>query len=111
MSRAEDLIQRGLNKFPGYKGYRDKEDRRDEDKRVRTAIADRIAAMVDKLTAYNATLSAARQFDSLSAKAIGIGHCKGHTEQLCPDCLPLCRTHYQILYQIRSACQRQCTYF
>lgn len=67
MSRAEDLIQRGLNKFPGYKGYRDKEDRRDEDKRVRTAIADRIAAMVDKLTAYNATLSAERQFDSLSA--------------------------------------------
>lgn len=67
MSRAEDLIRRGLDKIPGYKGYRDKEDRRDADKQVREATADALNVQIDRLTRYNADLSAARDFESLAA--------------------------------------------
>lgn len=67
MSRAEDLIARGLNKIPGYKGYRDKESRRDVDKRLRESIADALGVQVDALTRYNAELANMRDFESLAS--------------------------------------------
>lgn len=67
MSRAEDLIKRGLDKIPGYKGYRDKESRRDADKQVREAASDALNVQIDRLTRYNAELSTARDFESLAA--------------------------------------------
>jgi hypothetical protein len=62
VDRVKDL----LGRIPGYNGYRDKENRRDEDRRLRETIADSIVQSVDVLTAYNAQLSANREFSSLS---------------------------------------------
>lgn len=73
MSKIEDLIQKTFNRVPGYKGYRDKEDRRDEDKRIRETVADAITGSVDKLTAFNATLAAARSFDALTTLEAEVG--------------------------------------
>ena len=67
MSRAENFIQKGLDKIPGYKGYRDKESRRDADKQVREAVAAALGLQVDNLTRYNAELSRQRDFESLAA--------------------------------------------
>lgn len=61
-SRINDL----LHKVPGYSGYRDKENRRDEDKRVRESVANDITNSVKRLTQYNADLAAARQLSHLS---------------------------------------------
>lgn len=66
IGNLEDRISTLLHKVPGYSGYRDKENRRDEDKRVREMIAGDIQKSVDRLTQYNAELSAAREFSSLS---------------------------------------------
>lgn len=73
MSKIENILTSTLNRVPGYKGYRDKEDRRDEDKRVREAVADAIVASIDRLTAYNATLAAARSFDALTKLEAEVG--------------------------------------
>lgn len=73
MSKAEDFIQGALNKVPGYKGYRDKEDRRDADKQVRDAISAALGQQIDVLTRYNAELATARDFESLSALEPAIG--------------------------------------
>ncbi|MCA9834807.1 MAG: hypothetical protein KC435_12725 [Thermomicrobiales bacterium] len=73
MSRAEEIIQGVLNRVPGYRGYADKEARRDEDKRVRDSVADAIAAVVDQLTAYSAQLAAARDFDQIRQVESEIG--------------------------------------
>ena len=73
MSRIEKLIQRSLNRVPGYTGYRDKEDRRDEDKRVRDQVAAAIVAVVDQLSAYNAQVAAARQLDLLKQLESEVG--------------------------------------
>ena len=62
VDRLKDL----LGRIPGYNGYRDKENRRDEDRRLRETIADTIVLSVDTLTSYNARLSADREFSSLS---------------------------------------------
>ncbi len=73
MSRAEEFIQSGLNKIPGYKGYKDKESRRDEDKKVRESVANALTAQIDVLTRYNGDLSAARDFEGLAAIEPAIG--------------------------------------
>lgn len=62
MERISNL----LNRVPGYTGYRDKENRRDEDKRIREAVASEITAQVDHLNRYNAELSSEREFSHLS---------------------------------------------
>lgn len=62
----ENRITGLLNRVPGYTGYRDKENRRDEDKRLRDTIASDVQESVDLLTKYNADLSAARNFTALS---------------------------------------------
>ncbi|HEU0165296.1 MAG TPA: hypothetical protein VFQ54_09645 [Thermomicrobiales bacterium] len=56
-----------LNRFPGYTGYRDKERRRDEDKRIRESTADSLVQVVDALTSANAALVAKRDFAQVSA--------------------------------------------
>lgn len=73
MSRAENFIQGGLNKVPGYKGYRDKETRRDADKQVRESVAAALNVQIDNLTRYNAELSRARDFEALAAIEPAIG--------------------------------------
>lgn len=67
MSRAESFIQSGLNKIPGYTGYRDKESRRDADKQIRESVATALGVQIDALTRYNAELSRVRDFESLAA--------------------------------------------
>lgn len=62
----ESRITSLLHKVPGYSGYRDKEDRRDEDKRVREVIAADLQGNVDRLTQYNADLAAERELSSIS---------------------------------------------
>ena len=61
-----ERVQELLGRIPGYTAYRDKEHRRDEDKRVREAIADGIMQGVDRLTQYNARLAEQRDLGSLS---------------------------------------------
>lgn len=55
-----------LNRIPGYTGYRDKENRRDEDKRIREAVASEVTAQLDRMNQYSAELSAEREFEHLS---------------------------------------------
>jgi hypothetical protein len=62
VERIRDMLRR----IPGYNGYRDKENRRDEDRRLRESIADAIMLSADQLTQYNARLSADRELSSLS---------------------------------------------
>ena len=61
-----ERIRDMLGRIPGYNGYRDKENRRDEDRRLRESIADAIMLSADQLTQYNARLSANRELSSLS---------------------------------------------
>ncbi|HVL22989.1 MAG TPA: hypothetical protein VM450_02845 [Thermomicrobiales bacterium] len=61
-----ERIRDMLGRIPGYNGYRDKENRRDEDRRLRESIADAIMISADQLTQYNARLSANRELSSLS---------------------------------------------
>ena len=73
MSKVEDFIQGAFNKVPGYKGYRDKEDRRDADKMIRDSISTALGQQIDALTRYNAELANARDFESLAALEPAIG--------------------------------------
>lgn len=66
MIGLQDRIQGLLSRVPGYDGYRSKEDRRDEDKRVREASADSLGAVVDQLTQRNAALVAERNLIHVS---------------------------------------------
>jgi hypothetical protein len=61
-----ERISTFLHRIPGYTGYRDKENRRDEDKRIREAVAAEVSAQVDRLNQYTAELSAEREFTHLS---------------------------------------------
>lgn len=73
MERAENFIKGALDRVPGYQGYRDKEDRRDEDKRVREAVAAALNENVDTLTRYNAQLARDRAFEHLTALEAAAG--------------------------------------
>lgn len=66
IGNVEEKITELLHRVPGYSGYRDKENRRDEDKRLREMIAADIQSSVDRLTAYNSDLSAEREFSAIS---------------------------------------------
>jgi hypothetical protein len=61
-----DRFQGLVSRIPGYDGYRDKEKRRDEDKRVREASAAILVAVVDRLTQRNAALVAERKLTDVS---------------------------------------------
>lgn len=62
----EQRISGWLAKVPGYTGYRSKENRRDEDKRVREATAANLNAIADRLTQAGAELVSKRQLDRIS---------------------------------------------
>jgi len=62
VERVTNLLQR----IPGYSGYRDKERRRDEDKRIREEAARDLTVVVDQLTAANAALVAQRDLKNVS---------------------------------------------
>lgn len=62
----DERIGSALRRIPGYAGYRRKEDRRDDDKRIREAIADALAALVDSLSRRNAALVEARELSRIS---------------------------------------------
>ncbi len=59
-------MRTGLERIPGYAGYRRKEDRRDDDKRIRNEISDALSAQVDALTRRNAALVEARDLTQIS---------------------------------------------
>lgn len=62
----EQRVRSELGRIPGYADYRRKEDRRDDDKRIRDAIAQRLGAQVDALTRKNAALVEARELTQIS---------------------------------------------
>lgn len=62
----QERITQLLSRVPGYDGYRTKENRRDEDKRVREATADQLVAIVNDLTRKNASLVADRNLTNVS---------------------------------------------
>jgi len=63
----EQRISGWLATVPGYTGYRSKEVRRDEDKRVREATAAQLNAIADRLTQAGADLVASRQLHRISS--------------------------------------------
>ncbi len=65
-NRIVSTIGSLLNKVPGYAGYRDKESRRDDDRRLRDAIAASLDSTIQSLTQASARLAEKRSFTSLS---------------------------------------------
>jgi hypothetical protein len=62
----DQQVKSALERIPGYAGYRRKEDRRDDDKRIRNEIADALSTQVDTLTRRNAALVEARALTQVS---------------------------------------------
>lgn len=62
----ENKIGELLNRVPGYTGYRSKEDRRDDDKRLRESIADLLDSTVTTLTSTSAKLADQRNLTHIS---------------------------------------------
>lgn len=61
----QERVEGWLAKVPGYSGYRSKEDRRDEDKHVRVAIAQEIDRVVEQLTRTGSALAAKRELGNI----------------------------------------------
>lgn len=76
LGNMENRITNLLHKVPGYTGYRNKEDRRDDDKRLRDTIASDIQTSVDRLTQYNADMAAERELSSLSRTESLVGNAR-----------------------------------
>ncbi|MFN8593985.1 MAG: hypothetical protein U0031_21230 [Thermomicrobiales bacterium] len=55
-----------LDRIPGYRGYRLKEDRRDADRRVREAVADAFAVELQRVERIARTLATARRLGEIS---------------------------------------------
>lgn len=62
----DQRVKSALERVPGYVDYRRKEDRRDDDKRIRVEIADALSTQVDALTRRNAALVEARELTQVS---------------------------------------------
>ena len=62
----EDRIDSLLNRVPGYTGYRSKEDRRDDDRRLRDTIAASLDATTAILTSVSAKLASERKLTHIS---------------------------------------------
>lgn len=63
MERKIDSL---LNRIEGYAGYRDKENRRDDDRRLRESISASLDSTVSKLTSVSAKLAEDRNLKSIS---------------------------------------------
>lgn len=64
---GEDRVAGWLNRVPGYTGYRRKESRRDEDKRVRDELAGQYGQYTQRLTAVQGELARARRVTEIGA--------------------------------------------
>lgn len=71
--RIASTIEGMLQRVPGYTGYRDKENLRDDDRRVREAIASSLDETVQTLTQTNARLAEQRSFTHISTMERLIG--------------------------------------
>ncbi|MBA2247938.1 MAG: hypothetical protein H0W23_07405 [Chloroflexia bacterium] len=69
----EQRVRTELGRIPGFADYRRKEDRRDDDKRIRVGIADTLSKQVDALTRLNAGLVEARNLTQISRIERAIG--------------------------------------
>lgn len=69
----EKQIGNLLNQISGYTGYRSKEDRRDDDRRLREAIAASLGTIVSTLTRVSATLAEQRKLTHISAIERSVG--------------------------------------
>jgi hypothetical protein len=58
-----DRIEAYFQRIPGYSGYRDKENRRDSDRRLRESIAGQLESIARRVERGGARLIAARQLD------------------------------------------------
>ena len=69
--RPEEIWERrisdALDRVPGYRGYRLKEERRDADRRVRAAVADAYAAELARVERIGRELANARRLGEISA--------------------------------------------
>jgi hypothetical protein len=69
--RPEDVlaakVQETLDRIPGYRGYRLKEERRDADRRVREAVADAFAAELARVERIGRDLANARRLGEIGA--------------------------------------------
>ena len=63
----ERRIREALDRVPGYRGYRLKEERRDADRRVRAAVADGYAAELARVERIGRDLANARRLGEISA--------------------------------------------
>lgn len=69
MSLDQKIVQKVetlLDRVPGYAGYRSKEDRRDDDRRLRETIAGNLDTTVSTLTGASATLARQRKLQHIS---------------------------------------------
>jgi hypothetical protein len=60
-----DRINRMLDRIPGYSGYRDKENRRDSDRRVRDQVVAALAKPIESLQALATTLANERRIEAV----------------------------------------------
>ncbi|MER3484899.1 MAG: hypothetical protein C4345_01870, partial [Chloroflexota bacterium] len=67
MSPASDRIQSLLAKIPGYRGYREKEDRRDADRRVREHVASAFAKQAERVERVARQLAEQRKIQDVGA--------------------------------------------
>ena len=69
--RSEETLERrireALDRVPGYRGYRLKEERRDADRRVRAAVADAYAAELARVERIGRDLANARRLGEIAA--------------------------------------------
>ena len=63
----EQRIREALDRIPGYRGYRLKEERRDADRRVRAAVADAYAAELARVERIGRDLANARRLGEIAA--------------------------------------------
>jgi len=63
----EQRISAALDRVPGYRGYRLKEERRDADRRVRAAVADAYAAELARVERIGRELANARRLGEITA--------------------------------------------
>ncbi len=78
MVALEQRISKKLFDIPGYRGYRSLEDRRDDDRRVRDAIAGALGNTTESLTRLSARLAEERKLQQIS----GIERLVGNTRHL-----------------------------
>lgn len=63
----EQRLREALDRVPGYRGYRLKEERRDADRRVRAAVADAYAAELARVERVGRDLANARRLGEIAA--------------------------------------------